>query len=118
MDDFSAPGVHNPAIASNGIDVLEVCVDTDLYTREALFRACYQFTERCFLYLRHGPGNSVVVEFRRRHPEADLADIAGSFANELINQRVRAGIARETQHLREMIVAHAFAPIDVPSPSP
>lgn len=87
-------------------------MDTGLYSREAVFRACYQFTDRCFLFLEPAGDAAIVVEFRKRSPLADLTEIVGSFANELINQKVRADIARETQGIRELIVAQAFSGAD------
>jgi His-Xaa-Ser system protein HxsD len=86
-------------------------VNTALYSKEAVFRACYQFTDRCFLFLEPAD-DGIVVEFRKRHPSTDLAEIVGTFANELINQKVRSDIARETQSIRELIVAQAFSGAD------
>jgi His-Xaa-Ser system protein HxsD len=90
-------------------------VDTSLYSREVLFRACYQFTDRCYLFLHGDEGDAVTVDFRGRSPTADLAAVLGDFANELINQKVREDIARETRVVRELIVAKAFAGIKAPS---
>ncbi len=65
-----------------------------------------------FLFLEPGDQDSIWVEFRKRAPSADLREILGFFANELINQRVRADIARETQSIRELIVSQAFSGAD------
>jgi His-Xaa-Ser system protein HxsD len=94
-------------------DGIRYRVDTSVYSREALFRACYQFTDRCYLFLHHDEGDAVTVDFRRRSPAADLAAVVGDFANELINQKVREDVARETRVLRELIVAKAFAGMTV-----
>jgi His-Xaa-Ser system protein HxsD len=101
-----------------GAEVIRYTVDTALYTREAVFRACYQFTDRCYLFLRQAEGEAIAIEFRKRHPSTVLSDVVGSFANELINQKVRADISRETQTIRELIVAQAFAEADLRDPSP
>jgi His-Xaa-Ser system protein HxsD len=97
-------------------DFVRYCVDTSLYSREAIFRACYQFTDRCFLFLEPAGEARIEIEFRKRRPSTDLAEIVGSFANELINQKVRADIARETQVIREQIVAQAFSGADFRGP--
>jgi His-Xaa-Ser system protein HxsD len=99
-----------------GSETIRYQVSTDLYSKEAIFRACYQFTDRCFLFLEPAADGAIVVEFRKRHPSADLDEIAGSFANELINQKVRADIARETQGIRQLIVAQAFSGADFRDP--
>jgi His-Xaa-Ser system protein HxsD len=88
--------------------VASYLVDLEIYGPEALFRACYQYTDRCYLFLTQPSPSKVLVEFRLRPQSQGLADIVGSFANELINQRLRVDLARETQAIRERIVAEAF----------
>lgn len=89
---------------------LIIGVDLSLYTLEALFRVCYIFTDRCYLFLAHEePSKIVKVHFARKDDSSDLERIAGEFSNELINQRVRQDIAAETRTIRELIVAQAFA---------
>src|SRR4051794_27596687 len=96
---------------NTGAEVVRYVVSLPLYSKEAVFRACYQFTDRCFLFLDL-EDDAIIVEFRKRHASTDLNEIVGSFANELINQKVRADIARETQGIRELIVAQAFSGAD------
>jgi His-Xaa-Ser system protein HxsD len=95
-----------------GEHVARFTVDVNVYTRDTLFRACYVFTDRCYLFLIDQPDHNVVVEFRKKEPSPGLGDLVGAFANELINQRVRADVARETGKIRELIVAQAFAEAD------
>ena len=93
---------------------LQICVNLKLYTPTSLFRVCYLFTDRCYLFLEPNKAqDEVTVHFSRRLPNADLAGIVGEFANELINQQVREDIARETRSIRELIVAQAFAEADL-----
>jgi His-Xaa-Ser system protein HxsD len=93
---------------------LRISVDTSLYTKDALFKACYAFTDRCYLFLSPAEAPDVVrVRFSRKEPGTDLAVMAGEFANELVDQRVRAQIAAETAGVRELIVAQAFAEADL-----
>lgn len=93
---------------------LQVCVNLELYTRDALFRVCYVFTDRCYLFLEpKDAGDEVIVHFSRKTSTTDLSGIAGEFANELINQRIREEIARETRTIQELIVAQAFAEADL-----
>lgn len=84
-------------------------IDTTLYGRDALFQTCYRFTDRCYLFLRLVTPELVEVEFRARTSGANLDQITGDFSNELIDQRLRADIARETRTIREAIVTQAFA---------
>src|SRR4051812_38295573 len=95
-------------------DGLVVAVNTDLYSREALFRVCYLFTDRCYLFLMQDEGSPVIqVRFTRKSSDTDLNKMAGEFSNELINQKVRMDIAAETKAIRELIVAQAFTEADL-----
>lgn len=96
------------------IDSLSICVNIDLYSLEALFRVCYLFTDRCYLFLNQSEGSpEVEVRFTRKTPDSDLNAIAGEFSNELINQKVRLDIATETRAIRELIVTQAFTEADL-----
>lgn len=88
-------------------------VDTQIYGPEALFRACYAFTDRCYLFLREAGPSKVTVFFRKRQSPRTLEVLMEEFVNELIDQRLRALLAAETKVVREMIVAQAFAEADL-----
>jgi len=89
---------------------LSICVDKAVYSVEALFRVCYGFTDRCYLYLQPADPVSVIrVRFSKKTSDSDLSLMAGEFSNELINQKVRMDVAAETRAIRELIVAQAFA---------
>src|SRR5438094_1032705 len=104
------PSSASPHRADNedGREVASLVVDTTLYTSDALFRACYAFTDRCYLFLKQLGADEVLVEFRRSDSSHALADVVGAFANELIDQRVRADIARRRRAIRGGIAAHTF----------
>ena|SRR5216683_6066424 len=89
-------------------DRLVLHIDSSLYPDEAVFRSCYTFTDRCYLFLERETA-ALKVSFRKRRQSADLDGIVGEFSNELINQRIRHSLARETRPIREMIVSQAFA---------
>src|SRR5215216_2184801 len=81
-------------------------VDTAIYSLEALFRVCYAFTDRCYLFLEPRTEEAVVtVHLTGKTPESDLTLIAGEFSVALIDERVRRDIAAETMSIRELIVA-------------
>lgn len=93
---------------------LQISVDTQVYPVDTLMRVCYLFTDRCYLFLAPAEtGPAVTVTITRKDGTSDLAAISGDFANELINQKVRADIAAETRSIRELIVAQAFAEADL-----
>jgi len=89
-------------------------IDTAIYSLEAIFRVCYAFTDRCYLFLEPGTTDtSVVVRITEKRPDFDLETVAGEFSNALIDERVRRDIATETMSIRELIVAQAFAEVDI-----
>jgi His-Xaa-Ser system protein HxsD len=95
-------------------DSLVIGVDVSIYPLEALFRTCYRFTDRCYIFLwRPEDISAVEVRFTRKGPDSDLNQIAGEFSNELIDQKVRLDVAAETKGIRELIVAQAFAEADL-----
>lgn len=95
-------------------DSLAISVSLGIYPLETLFRVCYLFTDRCFLFLSPNEDRSAVkVQFAKRIPDCGLRAVVGEFGNELVNQRVRMDIANETRSIRELIVAQAFAEADL-----
>lgn len=97
----------------SGADERSLTVDTELYSLGALFRACYAFTDRCYLFLRDAASGKVTVVFRKRQSPKTLGALIEEFANELINQRLRAQLEEETQAIRDQIVAQAFSEADL-----
>jgi His-Xaa-Ser system protein HxsD len=100
----------------DGLNWIEVCdtglilrVDRAVYTDDAIFRACYSFTDRCYLFLERHGSDQLTIRFGARHRGSDLRAIAGEFGNELLNQRLRQDLAKQTYELRHLIVARAFA---------
>ena len=111
---MDSPPVRASWVEELSDDTLSIFVDTRVYPLKVLFRTCYLFTDRCYLFLEPHEGSAAVkVEFARKSHNADLRWIAGEFGNELINQKVREDIAAETRPIRELIVAQAFAEADL-----
>jgi His-Xaa-Ser system protein HxsD len=93
---------------------LSIFVDTNIYSLEVLFRTCYGFTDRCYLFLEQSDNPQIIrVRFASKSLESPLSITAAEFSNELVNQRVRLDVANETRSIRELIVAQAFAETDL-----
>jgi His-Xaa-Ser system protein HxsD len=95
------------AAVENGEVIL--LVDESVYSRDALLRTCYWFTDRCYLFVSRAGLGVFSVRIRAKAGGAALDTISGEFENALIDQQVRHDIARETERLRELVVAKAFA---------
>lgn len=92
-----------------GEGCLCLTLDSVIYPEKAIFRTCYLFTDRTYIFLRAAKLNEVIVEFRAKRNNENLDSVVGEFGNELINQRIRLELAAETQQIREMIVTQAFS---------
>ncbi len=94
-------------------DVVILDLDYDIYTADVIFRVAYDFTDRCFVFLSRPTDAVIRVALAPKVPEAPLGDVAGAFANALIDERVRQRVERETRPIRELLVAQAFSEADL-----
>lgn len=90
-------------------DTIIVDVDESLYSLDSLFRTCYVFTDRAYIYLRREKPGHVSVHIASKEHAIDLGGLAGEFTNELLDYRVRSLVSAESGKIRELIVAQAFA---------
>ena len=99
-----------PQAVSLGRVLLAIEIDLSLYSLQAVFRACYKFTNHCYLFLSHteDPGWLAVTLLAKDGTQA-LCSLAGELYNELLDQQVREMLSREMGPIRELIVAQAFA---------
>jgi His-Xaa-Ser system protein HxsD len=90
-------------------DTLRLTVDLTVYSKSALLKTCYLFTDRVYVYVTPAENPRVAVYLGRKEPHLDLSHLAGQFVNELLNQELRQLITTETGMVRQLLVAHAFA---------
>jgi His-Xaa-Ser system protein HxsD len=100
-----------PVALSAGDSIAAVEVDTSLYGMDAIFRAAYRFTDRCYVFLSRSPEAPVMVAvtLMAKEPSTDVRRLVGQLCNELIDQKIRVALSKEVGPLRELIVAQAFA---------
>lgn len=91
------------------VEAHDLSVDSTIYGLDAVFQSCYKFTDRCYMILERGTGAEIIVRITPKNREVSAKDMAGELANELIDQRLRADIARETSEIRRQIVKHAYS---------
>jgi len=87
-------------------------IDEDIYPRDAIYGAAYLFVDRCWLFLARPADRQVEVRLKPKSAdgttEETLQALAGEFANELLNQVVRARVGESTKEIREYYMARAF----------
>src|SRR5215472_6731063 len=88
-------------------------VEESIYSKDALLRTCYWFTDRCYLFISRPGPDQFSVRIRAKSRGLPLESISGEFQNALLDQQLRQDIDRETARLRELIVAKAFAEGDL-----
>jgi His-Xaa-Ser system protein HxsD len=99
-------------------------LDTTVYSRTCILRACYKFTDRAYLFLSRQPDapHIIVVSIRNKEGTHRSEAIAGDFGNELIDQALREVLDERFGPIRNLIVARALAEgnllMDVPDGAP
>lgn len=84
-------------------------VQESLFPVDAIYGAAYLFVDRCWVYLSRPADAQVGVHLKPKPDgETDLDALAGEFANELLNQSLRARIGESTATIREYYMARAF----------
>ena len=97
---------------STSLEHAESLVDLSLYSENVVFRACHEFTGKCYVDVsRSGPG-AMIVKFAKQESGTDLSQIQREFTNALLDHRVREEVERTTEPIRRLIVAQAFGEAD------
>jgi len=104
--------------------VLSVDVNESVYSRDAVLRTAYWFTDRCYLHItRPAPGFFRIQFKAKASPKPDLVvatleEVAGEFLNSLLDHQTRQDIESQTGRIRELLVAKAFAEAGVLEDTP
>ncbi len=85
-------------------------IQEEIYPRDAIYGAAYLFLDRCYVFLGRPEDKAVSVQLRPKKGagEEALTDLAGEFANELLNQVIRFRVGEATSRIREYTLAKAF----------
>ena len=103
-------GTAQPIGLSLGDSTAVLQVDMTLYELDAILRACYKYTDRCYLFLTREPDTEGLVNiFFMSKRQSDLPTVVGEFCNELVDQSLRLALSQEFGPIRELIVAQAFS---------
>ena len=79
----------------------------DLYTKTALLKASYHFTDSFYIHLDMDDANYLVNTTAKTGPESP--EIEGLFSNELLAQVTREKVVEQTKHTRELLLGRAFS---------
>lgn len=96
-------------------DHANIIIDTSLYELEAINAASYAFTSNYHILVTHKNGTSVTVifELKNKASRRDVPEDIKEFINTVIDHQVRLQLDRANGKIRDLIVAHAFSPLDL-----
>ena len=83
---------------------------SSLYSREALLKAAYAFTDTYYVHLDEDEmGYRVTLFSKEDNCAIEEADAYLKYENELIAQQTRLVVSKKSKNIREMIVARALS---------
>ena len=95
----------------------QVCLNSDFYSREAVLRASYWYTDVAFIHVPESPAGKLLVCIRLKHksptlenPKAiSIEELVGEFCNSVLDFELRRQVESETAPVRQLILAKAFS---------
>jgi His-Xaa-Ser system protein HxsD len=96
-------------------DHANIIIDTSLYDIEAINAACYAFTNNYHIIITRKDDTSVTVifELKDKISQRNIPEDIKDFVNTVIDQQVRLQLDRANGKIRDLIVKHAFSPLDL-----
>lgn len=86
---------------------MRICYNKTIYSKAALLKAAYHFTNDYYIYLDQN-NDEYIVEIDAKNG-LNNSNIKGKFSNELLAQVTREEIFKQTSHIRELVLGRAFA---------
>lgn len=88
---------------------MRIRYDKEFYSKEALLKAAYHFTDKAYVYLGV-EDDSFFVDFAPKDDVSfDKEKLENEFKNELLAQVIHQTVSKETTVLRELLVARALS---------
>ncbi|MCX5831346.1 MAG: His-Xaa-Ser system protein HxsD [Deltaproteobacteria bacterium] len=100
-------------ICDSGSGRGNITVSTSVYNLEVIRSASYQFTGSYHVLITPNTDNSVTVIFEAKDKAKDVSEDLKDFVNTLIDHQVRLQLDKADGKIRDLIVAHAFSPLDL-----
>jgi His-Xaa-Ser system protein HxsD len=90
-------------------------VDERVYSVDAILRTAYWFTDRVYIFISKPAEHTLRLHLKTKSPtlespqRVEIRDLAGEFANALLDNQLREGIEQRTGKIRELLVMKAIA---------
>jgi His-Xaa-Ser system protein HxsD len=97
------------------LDHANIIIDSSLYKIEAINAASYAFTSNYHILATRKDDTSVTVifELKNKASRRNISEDIKEFINTIIDHQVRLQLDRANGKIRDLIVAHAFSPLDL-----
>ena len=88
---------------------MRILYDKEFYSKEALLKAAYHFTDKAYVYLGVDGENYFVDFTAKDNVPFDRSKLENEFKNEILAQVIHQAVSRQTMVLRELLVARALS---------
>jgi His-Xaa-Ser system protein HxsD len=94
-----------------------IYLDPRIYSKEAILRACYWFTDVAYIRIPESPDNRLAIHVEMKQTPPTLAnpkpisigEFLGEFCNSLLDFELRRQVESETATIRQIVLAKAFS---------
>lgn len=90
-----------------------ITIDISIYDIEAIHAASYAFIDWYHILIEPKTDKSAIVLFEAKDKTRNLTEDIKDFINSLIDHQVRLQLEKTNGKIRDLIVAHAFSPLDL-----
>lgn len=88
---------------------MRILYTKELYSKEALLKAAYHFTDNYYVYLGV-EGDAFFVDFTSKNAKPiDSETVQNQFKNEILAQVIHQTVSNETAELRKILTARALS---------
>jgi len=95
---------------SSGENEIIFEINTKIYPKEVIYKTCYVFIDRFFIYLDIVKKDSIMISLKGKENlnKKQLAKMKGEFSNELLNVLLRENVSKKNQKILEYIIGGAI----------
>lgn len=94
-----------------------IYLDPRIYSKEAILRACYWFTDVAYIHVPESPDDRLAIhmELKQAGPTLEnpkpvtMSEFVREFCNSLLDFELRRQVESETATIRQIVLAKAFS---------
>jgi His-Xaa-Ser system protein HxsD len=90
---------------------LKLQINKKIYDKEAILATAYSLSGDCQINFPKETEENIEISLEPKN-ENDITNFENKFLNELIDHQLRITLENRFGKIRELIVKHAFAPLD------